>query len=267
MSPSVISSLGSSLGSPPTFHPSALFFFITHLVSLNIIFYSVESLRLNFSKIKETVAYSWGWGWGRALSNSYDKRQDHIAGWPFQVLAKHHLEQSRLEQNYGVGCEERTKGQVVVLLSKVKVRLQKFGLRRDFVVQFYQAVIESILTFSIIGGYGSTTQNWKSESTGRRVRREELLAVTCPVQPWPLPSAVCAGRVRSWPTTSTHPMLYFAACVLGLGTDKSRLEHSVWETLSTLSHESFCCWTSWTWVWSASVCKCLREWACVHASV
>ena len=41
-------------------------------------------------------------------------------------------------------------------------QLKKFGINRDILTQFYRAVIESVLTFSITVWYGSTTQAEKN---------------------------------------------------------------------------------------------------------
>ena len=38
-------------------------------------------------------------------------------------------------------------------------QLKKFGLRREILVQFYRAVIESVLRFSLTVWYGSTTKD------------------------------------------------------------------------------------------------------------
>ena len=38
-------------------------------------------------------------------------------------------------------------------------QLKKFGLRREILVQFYRAVIENVLCFSLTVWYGSTTED------------------------------------------------------------------------------------------------------------
>ena len=53
-------------------------------------------------------------------------------------------------------------------------QLKTFGVNRDILTQFYRAVIESVLTFSITVWYGSTTQAEKN-SLDRVVRPESKI--------------------------------------------------------------------------------------------
>ena len=56
-------------------------------------------------------------------------------------------------------------------------QLKKFGLNKDILVQFYRAIIESVLTFSICVWYGSITQRQKDRL--ERVVRAASRIVGC----------------------------------------------------------------------------------------
>jgi hypothetical protein len=71
-------------------------------------------------------------------------------------------------------------------------QLKKFGLNKDILVQFYQAVIESVLTFSISVWYGSTTQQQKDRLD--RVVRAASRIVGCDL---PSLAALYAKRTLS----------------------------------------------------------------------
>ena len=61
-------------------------------------------------------------------------------------------------------------------------QLKKFGLRREILVQFYIAVIESVLCFSLTVWYGSTTKDQRRRLN--RVVRNAGRIVGCELPPW-----------------------------------------------------------------------------------
>ena len=60
-------------------------------------------------------------------------------------------------------------------------QLKKFGLRRESLIQFYNSVVESVLTFSLCVWYGNTTQR-------QRDRLERVIRTTGRIIGYKLPS-------------------------------------------------------------------------------
>ena len=97
-------------------------------------------------------------------------------------------------------------------------QLKKFGLRREILVQFYRAVIENVLRFSLTVWYGSTTEDQRRRLN--RVVRNAGRIVGCelPSLDHCTSSGLLPDQDGPLQTGPTQPMTCFSPCLLAEGT-------------------------------------------------